>query len=183
MYTRVSLESKQVTCGHASPARKRWRPFALAAAVLLGGAAVACGGQDAADSNDGAPSSTAETGGHGQLWIRQGEDVEQFENGETLALGGTDVEIFVSPYPPGRTANIDFYLTQGGEPVGRANVSLQYDMTVMEHGPFALLAVPTGPGHYLAPLDFVMDGEFWLNVSVDDGQAESVINMLVRSQR
>ena len=94
-----------------------------------------------------------------------------------------NAEIFVSPYPPGRTANIDFYLTRAGEPIEDADISLQYDMTVMEHGPFELLAVPTGRGHYLAPMDFVMDGDFWLNVSVDADGEESIINMLVRAAR
>jgi hypothetical protein len=78
---------------------------------------------------------------------------------------------------------MDFYLTQAGEPVIGANISLQYDMTVMEHGPFELLAVPTGRGHYLAPMDFPMDGDFWLNVAVDAGAGEAVVNMLVRAAR
>jgi hypothetical protein len=126
------------------------------------------------------PESTAE---EQRLWIKQGDDTLAFENGDQVATNGITAEIFVSPYPPGRTANIDFYLTCGGAAVVDANVSLQYDMTVMEHGPFELLAVPTGRGHYLAPMDFVMDGNFWVNVSVDAAGNESVINLLVKAAR
>ena len=55
-------------------------------------------------------------------------------------------------------------------------------MTVMEHGPFQLLAVPTGRG-ITAAVDFAMDGVFWLNVSADAGDEESIINMLVKTAR
>ncbi len=145
-------------------------------------AVAACGGSAApADVAGGSsPEAAAE---EQRLWIKQGEETLAFANGDEVASNGVTAEIFVSPYPPGRSANIDFYLTRGGEPVEGANVSLQYDMTVMEHGPFELLAVPTGRGHYLAPMDFAMDGTFWLNVSVDADGGESVINMLVRAVR
>lgn len=159
----------------------RW---ALRAAgfVTLALGVVACGGGAATpDVSDGPPSEASSE--DQRLWIKQGEDTLPFANGDEVALNGLRVEIFVSPYPPTRSANIDFYVTRSGEPAERANVSLQYDMTVMEHGPFQLLAVPTGRGHYLAPMDFAMDGEFWVNVSVDDGDGDSVINMLVRAQR
>ena len=145
-------------------------------------AVAACGGSAApADVAGGSsPEAAAE---EQRLWIKQGEETLAFANGDEVASNGITAEIFVSPYPPGRSANVDFYLTRGGEPVEGANVSLQYDMTVMEHGPFELLAVPTGRGHYLAPMDFAMDGTFWLNVSLDVANDESVINLLVRAVR
>ena len=150
--------------------------------VTLALAVVACGGGAATPGgSDGPPSD--ESAGDQRLWIKQGEDTLAFANGDEVASNGITAEIFVSPYPPGRTANIDFYLTRGGEPIEDANVSLQYDMTVMEHGPFQLLAVPTGRGHYLAAVDFAMDGVFWLNVSADAAGVESVINMLVKAAR
>ena len=155
----------------------------VAGGLLLIVAAVACGGGSVAapTGNDRSPSNGAAQ--EQRLWIKRGEDVQPFKNGDEVSAGGMNAEIFVSPYPPGRSANIDFYLTRGGEPVEDADVSLQYDMTVMEHGPFELLAVPTGRGHYLAPMDFVMDGNFWLNVSVDAAGDESVINLLVKAAR
>lgn len=127
------------------------------------------------------PQATAASGP--RLWIKEGGTTEPFDNGRAVTIDGTDVEIYVSPYPPGRTVSIDFYLTRNGQPVESANVSLQYDMTVMDHGPFRLLAVPTGRGHFLAPVEFLMTGDFWLNVSLDLAGQESVINMLVRSER
>ncbi len=150
--------------------------------VTLALAAVACGGGAAAPDVSDGPSSEASAGDQ-RLWIKQGGDTLPFANGDEVTSGGITAEIFVSPYPPGRTANIDFYLTSAGEPVEGANITLQYDMTVMEHGPFQLLAVPTGRGHYLAAVDFAMDGVFWLNVSADAGDEESIINMLVKTAR
>ncbi len=157
------------------------RATAVVVFVLLIVAA-ACGGS--ATPADVAGDQSPEAAANEQLlWIKHGDETLAFENGDEVASNGITAEIFVSPYPPGRTANIDFYLTRGGTPVEDANVSLQYDMTVMEHGPFELLAVPTGKGHYLAAMDFVMDGNFWLNVSLDAAGAESVINMLVKAAR
>lgn len=155
----------------------------MAAGLLMIAATSACGGgrEAAPTGNDPSPSKGAAE--EQRLWIKHGEDVQPFKNGDEVNAGGMNTEIFVSPYPPGRSANIDFYLTSAGEPVEGANITLQYDMTVMEHGPFQLLAVPTGRGHYLAAVDFAMDGVFWLNVSADTGDGESIINMLVRAAR
>lgn len=146
---------------------------------------VACGGGSAEPSSPDQAGPARETSAPSgpRLWIKEGGTTQPFDNGRSVSIDGTDVEIYVSPYPPGRTANIDFYLTRNGQPVENANVSLQYDMTVMDHGPFKLLAVPTGRGHFLAPVEFLMTGDFWLNVSLSLGGQESVISMLVRSER
>lgn len=159
------------------------RALLLIAVVLLLTGVFACSGDDVVGPAPTDTSTSAPDDGQERLWIKDGDELRSFENGDSVVLGETNVEIYVSPYPPTRTANIDFYVTRVGEPTMTANVSLQYDMTLMEHGPFELLAVPTGRGHYLAPMDFTMDGEFWVNVSVDDGDGDSVINMLVRAQR
>lgn len=163
----------------AAPKVRRTLP-ALAFVMLL--SVAACGGSASPADVAGSPSPEAASEEQ-RLWIKQGDETLAFSNGDEVASNGITAEIFVSPYPPGRSANIDFYLTRAGEPIEDANVSLQYDMTVMEHGPFELLAVPTGRGHYLAPMDFVMDGNFWLNVSVDAAGDESVINLLVKAAR
>lgn len=166
-----------------APWQSACRALLLICGALLLTSVFACSSDDAAGP---APTDTATfepDDEEPRLWIKDGDELRSFENGDSVVLGETNVEIYVSPYPPTRSANIDFYVTRAGEPAERANVSLQYDMTVMEHGPFELLAVPTGRGHYLAPMDFAMDGEFWVNVSVDDGNGDSVINMLVRAQR
>ena len=147
----------------------------------------ACAGGDVLSAPAADNQTAADSPATGErLWIKDGGQTQPLENGRSVTVNGVDVEIFVSPYPPGRTANMDFYVTRNGQTVEDANVSLQYDMTSMEHGPFRLLAVPTGRGHYLAPLDFRgagMSGDFWINVSVDTGGKESVISMLLRAGR
>ena len=110
-------------------------------------------------------------------------DPVAFKNGETLTVGDLDVTIFFSPYPPPRAANIDFGVARAGVPIEDAYVTLQYDMTAMAHGPFKLLAVPAGSGHYVVPVNFEMDGDFYLNVAVDDGSKESVLQLGVRAKR
>jgi hypothetical protein len=106
-----------------------------------------------------------------------------FENGETLRVGDLDVTIYVSPYPPPRAANIDFGVERAGVALDDAYVTLQYDMTTMAHGPFKLLAIPAGGGHYVVPVEFEMEGDFYLNVAVDDGSTESVLQLGVRARR
>lgn len=163
---------------------QRSRSLLIAGGVLLLAlAAAACGGSGAAGPTGGDSSSPSGAAGEQRLWIKHGEEMQPFRNGDEVTVDAGDVEIFVSPFPPSRTVNIDFYVTRAGQPVEGANVTLQYDMTVMEHGPFQLLAAPTGRGHYLALVDFAMDGEFWMNVAVDAGAGESIINMRVRAVR
>lgn len=163
--------------------RRTRGPMMALGVLLVALAAIACGGGAAAPTGTGTSAPEAADAGEQRLWIKHGEEMQPFANGDEVAVGAMSAEIFVSPYPPGRTANIDFYLTSAGEPVEGANITLQYDMTVMEHGPFQLLAVPTGRGHYLAAVDFAMDGVFWLNVSLDIANDESIINLLVRAAR
>jgi hypothetical protein len=67
--------------------------------------------------------------------------------------------------------------------VAGANVTLEYDMKVMEHGALRLLALPGGAGHYLMPLDFIMAGDFQLKVSVDTGSSTETIVLGVRATR
>ena len=127
---------------------------------------------------------TAEAGNLGPaLYTLNTGDPVAFKNGETLKVGDLDVTIFVSPYPPPRAANIDFGLARAGVPLEDAYVSLQYDMTTMGHCPFKLLAVPAGAGHYVVPVEFGMEGDFYLNVAVADGSKESILQLGVRTRR
>ena len=127
---------------------------------------------------------TAEAGNPGPvLYKLDTGDPVAFNNGETLKAGDLDVTIFVSPYPPPRTANIDFGVTRAGAALDAANITLQYDMTTMAHGPFKLLAIPAGPGHYVVPVEFDMAGDFYLNVALDDGVKEHILQLGVRAKR
>ncbi len=160
-----------------------WLRAAGAAAVAIAVLA-ACSGDPSVGSAIREPG-TAATGADDtqRLWILDGDRVVPFENGRSISAGGLNVEIYFSPYPPGSEVSMDLYLTRDSVPIETATVTLQYDMTVMEHGPFALLAAPTGRGHYLAPLSFLMTGDFWLDAAIAVADRESVVHMLVRSVR
>jgi hypothetical protein len=160
----------------------RGRLLLLAAGMLCAGS-VACSAGPASNSAARDATGVVDSDDSPRLWVEEQGQKRVFENGDTVTAGGLQVEIYVAPFPPGRTSNIDFYLTRSGSPVGDADVTLQYDMTVMAHGPFQLIAVPTGRGHYLAPVEFAMSGDFWVNVAIDTGGDESVVNMLVRAKR
>lgn len=166
--------------GPATRRRGALFAFVLSLAAI---AAFACGGDAGKAGNPDGAAAAAPTGSEERLWLQQNGEQTLFRNGDTIQIAGMEVEIYVSPYPPTRTANIDFYLTRDGRPVETADLTLQYDMTVMEHGPFRLLAAPIGRGHFLAPVDFAMSGDFWLNVAVNTAGTQSVINMLVRAAR
>lgn len=153
----------------------------VVAVILI--AMVACGvgsaGEKSATRDLGAVSQSSEQG----FWIVDQGEQRPFENGDAVSLGDVDVEISMSPFPPDRSPTIDFYVTRSGIPVEGATVALEYDMTVMAHGPFRLLAAGTGQGHYLAPVDFAMDGDFWLNANITAGDEASVLSMLIRATR
>jgi hypothetical protein len=104
-------------------------------------------------------------------------------NGDTITAGDLDVTVSVSPYPPGRQANLDLGIMRNGVPVSGANVTLEYDMKVMEHGALRLLALPGGAGHYLMPLEFIMAGDFQLKVLVDAKDSTETFNFGVRATR
>ncbi len=104
-------------------------------------------------------------------------------NGDTITVGELDIAVSISPYPPGRQANLDLGIMRNGVPVTGANVTLEYDMKVMEHGALRLLALPGGAGHYLMPLDFIMAGDFQLKVIVDTGDSKETVSLGVRATR
>ena len=89
----------------AAPKVRQTLP-ALAFVMLLSVAA-ACGGGASPSDFTGSPSPEAATEGQ-RLWIKQGDETLAFANGDEVATNGITSEIFVSPYPPGRSANIDF---------------------------------------------------------------------------
>lgn len=165
---------------------------AAALAIFSAGAVVLLRSESSAPSAAGAGAgaaqvnlyATAEAGNPSPvLYKLDTGDPVPFQNGETLKVGDMDVSIFVSPYPPPRAANIDFGVQRAGVPVGDIYITLQYDMTTMAHGPFKLLAIPAGGGHYVLPVEFEMEGDFYLNVAIDDGAKESILQLGVRTRR
>lgn len=154
------------------------RRVGLGAALLalLAVTAVACGESVATTAPPAARDGQ-------RLWIKQGGQLLAFENGGTATVAGVEVELSVTPYPVGRSASIALYVTRDGAPLEGATVTLRYDMTLMQHGPFQLLAAPTGHGRYLAPLDLPMAGEFWLDLAVQAPGSEALIRLVGQAAR
>lgn len=117
------------------------------------------------------------------LFFVDNDEWAPLPNGDSITVGDLVVTVTISPYPPGRQANLDLGIMQAGVPVSGANVTLEYDMRVMEHGALRLLALPGGAGHYLMPLDFIMAGEFQLKVVVDTADAKETMTLGVRATR
>ncbi len=117
------------------------------------------------------------------LWIAEGSAWIPLENGQPVHVGAMAVEVFLAPYPPGRAVTLDLYLRHASVPIEDATVTLVYDHTIMDHGPFVTMAKAGGRGHYLAPLEFVMSGDFWVHVDVQAAGSRSLIRLVVRAQR
>ncbi len=144
--------------------------------ALLAVTAVACGASVATTAPPAARDGQ-------RLWIKQGGQLMPFENGRAVTVDGVEVELSVTPYPMDRSASIALYVARDGVPLEGATVTLRYDMTLMQHGPLQLLAAPTGRGHYLAPLDLPMTGEFWLDLAVQAPGSEALIRLVGQAAR
>lgn len=102
-------------------------------------------------------------------------------NGGRINLGdGLSMEVFVDPYPPTRLkAWVDLYLTRepDGQPVTDAEISMEYDMLFMYHGPFKATADNLGDGHYLFTLDYIMYGAWdqGVEIRLPDERYETVL--------
>ena len=80
-----------------------------------------------------------------------------------------------TPAQPARgDAGIDAYLVHlDGQPIDDATVTFDTDMTNMSHGQYLVAAGPTGKGHYIGQVRFLMPGPWRVIMVVDrPGQAE-----------
>lgn len=101
------------------------------------------------------------------ITIVDDRDVHLRNGGWVLLNDDLTIELFVDPFPPNTLrAWIDIYLTDGGTPVLDADLSIDYDMLAMEHGPFESEPVNLGGGHYLFTVDYIMYGEWDQTVRV-----------------
>jgi hypothetical protein len=57
-------------------------------------------------------------------------------------------------------------LTRGAGSVSDATVKASARMRFMDHGSFQVVAVPSGDGSYVAPLEFAMPGEWALTLAI-----------------
>lgn len=98
------------------------------------------------------------------------------QNGEAvLVVDNYLVEIFVAPYPPvDFEVSVDLYITTiSGEPVNDAQISIDYDMMFMNHGPFILTPTSLGNGHYIATYNFFMYGPWVIEAFIKLPEQES----------
>lgn len=104
------------------------------------------------------------------MWIELDGRARPFQNGERLALGDVNVEIFVAPYPPLREGTIDLYLTDRAtsKPLETNALRVIFDMD-MPHGSIRAEALATGGGHFLVPYKLVMPGQWRVEITVTRG--------------
>lgn len=178
---------------------RRWAGIAVLGALglaVLGSALIAFlgagngkGGVELVDedlANDAAPigptpvnsaGSEGKAGAVASLYALVDGQPIQVRNGGVITAADIEVSVLLNPYPPRTQTDVEFTVSRDGQPIDDANVSLSFDMETMDHGPFRLLAIPVGSGAYIAPLTFNMDGDFWLNVAIDAGGNETVLNL------
>ena len=199
MSEEIAVTNKPIAPRKSSEANRRLRlglALGAAALVVAGGITVMAksgSGSAAPGSRVGFTSDTPVAGvyyadqarpqGGPALFTISGDQLLPFKNGDAIKAGTLDIAVTLRPYPPGKIANADFAVTRAGSPVEDADVTLSYDMAVMAHGPFTLLAVPAGGGHYLVPLDFPMSGDYFLNMAFSEPKQETVLNFAIHSNR
>lgn len=115
------------------------------------------------------------------LWMEQDGVTTPFANGSTVAAGGLDVEVFLSPYPPVREGSIDLYVTDRAAraPVEGSGVRIAFDM-YMPHGQIKAEAMPMGGGHYLVPYKLVMPGEWRVDLAVTSDRGEAALGLIFK---
>ncbi len=112
------------------------------------------------------------------MFLIEGGILTPIRNGSRLVLSkGLEAEVFINPFPPALSNELELYLRRAGtgEPVNDAQVKLVFQMQYMEHGVWEDGAVDIGEGHYLAPLNFLMSGDWRVDISVR--LPESVVSM------
>lgn len=136
--------------------------------------------QDQDYSQPGVPASSIAGKDH-RLEVVHNDQRIALRNGGKINLGdGLSMEVFVDPYPPTRLkAWVDLYLTHepDGQPVTDAEISMEYDMMFMYHGPFKATADNLGDGHYLFTLNYIMYGAWdqGVEIRLPDEHYETVL--------
>lgn len=95
--------------------------------------------------------------------IADGKRVPLRNGGRIELAGGLAAELFLDPYPPGRTRawlDVHLFRAKTGAAVTNAVADMSYDMTIMTMGRFSGTARNTGDGHYLYTADYSMYGDW-----------------------
>ena len=95
--------------------------------------------------------------------------------GQTSDIDAIDIDLSVSPDPPtvGPATLVLTLTDEQGEPISGAALELEGNMSHAGMTPVFSQAEETEPGHYEAPLEFTMGGDWFVIVkaSLPDGRA------------
>jgi len=114
-------------------------------------------------------------------YLADGESVV-IPNGGVVPLGDLELEVVISPYPP---TNFDLTVdlaprTVQGEALSDAKITADWDMTVMQHGPFETAFDNRGDGTFTAFFDLFMVGPWLLDLSVEaPGVPPSEVSLII----
>ncbi len=106
-------------------------------------------------------------GKYDTLTVSENGASRALENGGSVTLAdGVVAEVFLTPFPAGRRTNLYFYLIQDGGDLtmGNPKVEAEYSMTQMGHGTYKQAGLKLQDGRYLLPLNFLMSGEWAIDL-------------------
>jgi|SaaInl7_135m_RNA_FD_contig_31_496912_length_1449_multi_9_in_0_out_0_2 hypothetical protein len=146
--------------------------------VLLSERAVGSG-QEAVDNEPGEDDARFFRG----LGFVDGDRVLKVENGGRVPVGEDKVvEVYLSPDPPDWRTDLHLFLLDKVtfEPVEDLDVVLDYDMIYMAHGILSSPGSKVADGHYLIPLDFLMYGDWNVEVRLDLPEGPERLKFVVK---
>lgn len=137
------------------------RLAALAGIALL---VAACGSAPVAVAVTRGPSAPT----HDVVALLVGGIEEPLVPGAAVPLAGDLVaQVTLRPGDDGSAAKIlDVALTRGGRAVPGATIGAIGHMRYMDHGAFAVAAIPDGDGRYVLALPFAMSGEWEVDLAI-----------------
>lgn len=116
-----------------------------------------------------------------RLYLLEGGIIARpLNNGAVVPIAKeVSAEIYIAPYPPAPEIRLDLYLFEprSGVSITNAEVIVKYEMLYMDHGQYRLNATEKGNGHYLAPLDFGMYGEWVVDVYAGSGEQSGSVRL------
>lgn len=118
-----------------------------------------------------------------RLGFVDGKQAVAMENGGRVPLGeGRIAEVFLSPYPPDWQTDLHLFLLDNVtfEPIEDLDVQLDYEMVYMDHGTSSSLGSKLAEGHYLVPLDFLMYGDWNVEVRLDLPEGRKRLEFVVK---
>ncbi|MBI2304362.1 MAG: hypothetical protein HYU86_06405 [Chloroflexi bacterium] len=115
------------------------------------------------------------------LGVETKDGVIPIQNGQRLAIeDGLFAEVFVVPFPPSPQTDVHLFLLRGETAVEDAKILITYDMTDMDHGTLdRVLAREVESGHYAAPLDMLMWGDWVAEAAIRHREFDANFRVLL----